>query len=96
MPRREVFVITYDIRDDKRRLRVARLLARYGDRVQYSVFEAQLSPGEWRRLRQRLLRQMDEAEDSVRVYRLCERCRARVEVLGRGQPPEPVPEICLL
>ena len=34
------YVICYDIPDDKRRIKVARCLDGYGDRVQFSVFEA--------------------------------------------------------
>jgi CRISPR-associated endonuclease Cas2 len=35
-------VIGYDCTDDRRRLRVAKVLEDYGYRVQYSVFEAEL------------------------------------------------------
>mgnify|MGYP002748130839 FL=1 len=31
-------LIAYDIPDDKRRGRIAKLLLTYGDRIQYSVF----------------------------------------------------------
>jgi len=87
--KRGFFVITYDIPDDKRRLRVARLLERYGERVQYSVFEMYLSSAEWRRLRIRLLRVLQLQEDQVRIYRLCPLCRAQIEVLGQGAPTSP-------
>jgi len=36
-------VIAYDITDDKRRRKLAKFLEGYGDRVQYSVFEARLN-----------------------------------------------------
>ena len=40
-------VVAYDIPDDRRRTRVAKVLEDYGDRVQYSVFEMNLDT-EWR------------------------------------------------
>jgi CRISPR-associated protein Cas2 len=38
-----LYVISYDIPDDKRRKKIADLLEGYGQRVQYSVFECQLN-----------------------------------------------------
>lgn len=37
------YLISYDIPDDRRRVRVAKTLKDYGDRVQYSVFECILA-----------------------------------------------------
>jgi CRISPR/Cas system-associated endoribonuclease Cas2 len=37
----------------------------------------------------------DPEEDSVRIYRLCETCRARVEIQGRGERSED-PEVYVL
>ncbi len=88
-PTRHFFVVTYDIPDDRRRLRVARWLERFGTRVQYSVFEMYLSLEEWQQVRARLERWLVPGEDQVRVYRLCAACRQRIEVLGRGQPSPP-------
>jgi len=87
--RRFFYVVSYDVGDDRRRLRVARVLEGYGLRVQRSVFECYLGPAHVGRLRQRLARAIDPQEDSVRLYRLCEMCRRQVEVLGRGETSSP-------
>jgi CRISPR-associated protein Cas2 len=79
------YAISYDIRDDRRRLRVAKLLTNFGERVQYSVFEANLEPGEWERLRAGLESLVDPEEDSVRMYPLCGVCVGRVEIMGPGE-----------
>lgn len=80
-------VISYDIIDDKRRLKVARLLLDYGaQRVQRSVFEGYITAQHLTALRQRLLRVIDAEEDSVRFYRLCRGCQADVERMGVAQP----------
>ncbi len=89
MSRRDFYVVTYDIPDDRRRLNVARLLERYGERVQYSVFEMYLTQEEWKRLWKDLTRILVEEEDHVRVYRLCLVCRKTVVVWGQGEPTSP-------
>ena len=70
---------------DKRRVKVANLLEDYGQRVQYSVFEARLSDRHLARLKEELAGLVDEEKDSVRFYRLCAACYGQVEVLGQGQ-----------
>jgi len=66
-------LITYDVAtNDKagaRRLRrIARACLDYGQRVQNSVFECKLSQQHWIVLRDRILKEMDAAQDSVRFY----------------------------
>lgn len=71
------YLICYDISDDRDRNRVARLLERYGERVQYSVFEVHLGRAEQlagieRELREILAESEGDAEGEadVRFYRL--------------------------
>lgn len=47
-------VITYDISDDRRREKVARLLLHYGDRIQQSVFTASMEKNDQDELRAQL------------------------------------------
>lgn len=77
-----LYVIAYDIPDDKRRGKIAALLEGYGARVQKSVFEADLDERGYVDLRKRLKRWIVEKEDSVRFYRLCSDCRGQVETIG--------------
>ncbi len=76
--------IAYDIHDDHRRDRVAKLLEDHGTRVQYSVFDCLLDERQLQRLRQQLEAVVVQEEDSVRFYRLCQRCCGGIEVLGTG------------
>ena len=66
-------LITYDVSTiDKagmRRLRrVAQACEDYGQRVQKSVFECKLDQRRWVMLKARLLREIDEQQDSLRFY----------------------------
>ena len=84
------YVISYDVPDDRRRLKIAKALEQVGTRVQYSVFEAYLEDKDLTQLRQRLKRVLDPKTDGLRMYRLCGECRRTVETIGRGGVlPEP-------
>jgi len=59
------FVVAYDISDDRRRERVARVLNKYGQRIQKSVFVAQLERSDHQALRREMgsiLRRCDTVE----------------------------------
>jgi CRISPR-associated protein Cas2 len=90
-----LILISYDIPDDRRRTRLAHTLEDFGQRVQYSVFECLLSEDQMAHLRERVAKLTDPAEDSVRFYRLCANCEARIEIQGLGKVTED-PEIFLL
>ena len=63
-------VIAYDIIDNKRRTKLAKLLEGFGERVQYSVFEAHLTLRQWEDMIKKILPFIDEKEDLLRIYRL--------------------------
>lgn len=64
------FLVCYDLENDRERQRVARILLRYGERVQYSVFEVQLADaGAIRRLCDEL-RAVAGNEAEIRFYLL--------------------------
>lgn len=61
----------------------ARACEAFGQRVQYSVFECDVSETDLVRLRQRLLKIVDEDRDSLRIYRLRGKREEIVESYGR-------------
>ncbi len=78
-------VISYDIVEDKRRTQVMKLLKGYGTRVQYSVFECDLSAQQLLAITRQLTTIIDRHTDSVRCYLLDAAAVRRVQVLGIGQ-----------
>jgi CRISPR-associated protein Cas2 len=79
------FLATYDISDDQRRAKVARILEDFGDRAQYSVFEMELECfDQLTEMQHRLEKVIDLKTDSVRIYFLCQGCRAKIAILGQG------------
>lgn len=85
---RAFYLLVYDIPDDKRRTRLAKRLKASGERVQYSVFEAYLNAAELQRLLVQVKRLLDEDEDSLRIYNLCQACRGNVTIVGKGEVTE--------
>jgi CRISPR-associated protein Cas2 len=82
-----LYVVSYDIPDDRRRTRVHSALTGFGTWVQYSVFECFLDRKQRMLLEARLLKEIHQHEDTVRIYGLCGTCKTRVEVLGHGDAP---------
>ncbi len=82
------YAVSYDIEDDRRRLKVARALKGYGERVQKSVFEVFLNRNQREKLERELINLIDRETDSVRWYRLCNVCRSKILIQGVGQVTE--------
>jgi len=89
-----VFVlVTYDVatttREGRKRLRrVAKTCVGFGQRVQNSVFECQIDPTQWARLKLQLLDICRPEEDSLRFYFLGSNWRHRVEHHGAKAVPD--------
>ena len=79
------YVISYDIPDNQRRNQLAKVLKGFGNRVQYSVFEAHLNKRQYEELKRSVTDVIDLSEDSVRYYALCGACEGRIEVPAVGE-----------
>jgi len=80
-------LITYDVSTEvgnsaRRLRRVARACRDYGQRVQYSVFECEVDPAQWVKLKARLEGEIDPENDSLRYYYLGSNWKHRVEHVG--------------
>ena len=80
-------LVTYDVSTidapGRKRLRqVARACGDWGQRVQHSVFECSLDPGQFAKLKKRLVDLIDPTQDSLRFYLLGSNWRRRVEHVG--------------
>jgi len=80
-------IVAYDVRTDeakgrKRLRRVAQVCKDFGQRVQKSIFECQVDDKKFEELRRRLLREINDEEDNLRLYRLTEPRDEHVETYG--------------
>lgn len=82
-----LMLVTYDVSTEdangRRRLRrVARACLDFGQRVQNSVFECEVDPAQWVKLRDRLISEIDNKKDSLRFYRLGAKGKSKIEHVG--------------
>jgi len=75
-------VVSYDVVDDQKRRKLAEILKDYGRRVQYSVFECNLEKKYIEQMIKEASVFIDENQDSLRIYRLCNECVEKVETFG--------------
>ena len=80
-------LITYDVNTQtpagRARLRkVAKQCTNYGQRVQNSVFECILDAAKVREVKEKLIRLIDEENDSLRFYYLGNNYKNKVEHIG--------------
>lgn len=86
-------IITYDVNTEdsrgKNRLRkVAKQCVNYGQRVQNSVFECILDPGQCKMLKAHLLEIIDQEKDSLRFYYLGNHYNNKIEHYGAKKTVE--------
>lgn len=82
---RDFYLAAYDISSNKRRAKIAKVMESMGARVQGSVFEIWLNKAELETLMKRVKRVLNEQEDSVRIYPVCQNCQAKLKILGQGK-----------
>ena len=75
-------IVSYDISNNKIRTRIRNVTSGYIYRVQRSVFEGIISQRGFNELLKRLKNNHLEATDSIRIYKICEKCMSKVEYLG--------------
>jgi len=86
VPSTTLYLVTYDVTDDRRRAKVHQVLTGFGEWVQQSVFECHLTKQELILLRSKLDRHVDPKQDNLRVYALCDACLGRVQAIGSDKP----------
>lgn len=87
-------LITYDVNTEdsggrKRLRKVAKKCQDYGQRVQNSVFECLLDPGQYKILRAELLEIIDIEKDSLRFYFLGNQYKNKIEHIGVKESYDP-------
>ncbi|PIE72266.1 MAG: CRISPR-associated endonuclease Cas2 [Deltaproteobacteria bacterium] len=79
---KQCWVISYDIGSDRRRRNVEKILKRYGQRANYSVFECWLKKDAFTSFQAKIEEIVDGEKDSVLYYCLCRACREKRQETG--------------
>ncbi len=83
------YIIAYDVSNDKRRKKLADLFEGYGVRVNYSVFECELSQTQLERILYEIdaRRLINKKNDSIRFYHIHRSSLSRSFELGDKPDP---------
>ena len=82
-------VSTPDPRGKTRLRKVAKECQNHGQRVQNSVFEADLDYSSFLKLKERLIQLIDPKQDSLRFYYLGNHWKKRIEHIGAKETYDP-------
>ncbi len=87
-------LITYDVNTEdpngRKRLRqIAKQCVNYGQRVQNSVFECLIDAAQFRIVKSKLLKIIDQDKDSIRFYNLGNNYQNKTEHFGAKPTYEP-------
>ena len=94
---RNTFLVTYDICEDRRLAKVHKTMRGFGDHLQYSVFECQLTQADLARCRHQLSTIIDHRKDQVLFVDLgpAEGRGDRV-ITALGKPYSPIDSPCII
>ena len=77
-----IYIVAYDIANNRRRLRVAKILESWGYRIQESVFQLRLDTDSLAHVRSSLAALISESDDVIHIYPSCSSCAKRADMLG--------------
>ena len=81
------YLICYDLADDHKRDRMSKTLLNYGQRIQESVFAADLDEALAAQLIQKVTAMMEpqRPDEKVHLFKLCKQCAESVVCLGAAE-----------
>lgn len=85
MTKKKLYIIVYDISDDRRRQQVIKLIEKSGNRINWSVFECILTFSQVRKLKELLNTIICFKEDTVVIYPICINCYSKTFYLPENR-----------
>ncbi len=76
------YIVGYDISDQRRLARVAKVMKSFGGRIQYSFFHCFISDSQKKKMLERLKKEIHQQEDQVVVIPVTERQLNEIECVG--------------
>lgn len=84
--KKNFIVVVYDVADDKRRTKVAKILGKVGVRINFSVFECMLTDKQYEKLKIDIAQKINLRYDSVVYYPICLDCYSKIVYQMRRIP----------
>ncbi|MBN1841086.1 MAG: CRISPR-associated endonuclease Cas2 [Deltaproteobacteria bacterium] len=76
------YLVGYDISDQKRLAKVAKVMTEFGLRIQYSFFHCILADRQKKRMKERLTDIIKEGDDQIIILPVTERQLKEIEFVG--------------
>lgn len=71
-------VVAYDIRENRKREKVSKILERYGTRANFSVFECMFTDTQLLQVQEKIKKLLDKHCDTVIYYPVCVNCYTKI------------------
>src|SRR5207237_9586690 len=81
-----LYVVAYDIPDDKRRTQVHKTLKGFGQWTEFSLFECFLTRKELLQMRAKLNEHLHAAKDRVHIYLISQNCLTKIKTIVIHKP----------
>ncbi|MGA9772288.1 MAG: CRISPR-associated endonuclease Cas2 [Blastocatellia bacterium] len=75
----------YDISNNRTRTNLFKMLKRYGEPVQLSIFEAIISEEQFAQMRDEVARLIDGDAGQIRYYEICQMCNRGIVTFGQAK-----------
>ena len=72
-------VVAYDITNDKKRTKVAKILESCGMRINFSVFECMVTLSQLQKIKNRIAKYINDKTDTVVYYQICVNCYTKTD-----------------
>ncbi|MBF0227558.1 MAG: CRISPR-associated endonuclease Cas2 [Desulfobacterales bacterium] len=79
---RKNYLVGYDISDQKRLSKVAKVMSNFGTRIQYSFFHCFLSTRQKKQMREQLNKIINDKQDQILILPVTEKQLREIEFLG--------------
>lgn len=79
--KKKLWIIAYDIANNKRRRRIVKIIEKYGKRANFSVFECMLTEYQLIHTKTKISKILDATEDKIIFYPICLNCYSKVEYI---------------
>lgn len=73
-----LYIVVYDVVDNKRRYHISQILEKYGLRVNYSVFECMFTETQFDTVHKKIEKLIRSKEDTVIYYPCCVNCFTKI------------------
>jgi len=83
-----MFIVSYDITSNKTRAKFAKYLKKFGNKIQYSVYEIRNSQRVLKNIKNEIelrYKKMFKNRDSILIFLICEGCKNKIVKYGYAE-----------